>query len=360
MACALDPELLTELPSDIVAVIFKKLDAASLRATDATCKTFFTLNRSLVLWRQLGATKFAGLELDDRGMFEQPIAPRMARNCNMMGEPIGPPFGNKAVMANPTPLGARRHAKNGDGHAKNGQAKNGGNNGGAVLPVAARTKERPPVLRTEVNWKLRYAHFSRDVYEFRSPFDPVQIANVLTPDEVAYTKCRLRADCLIANPDISIYLEVGVAANADNLSLALVDFDEGGKSSVTFSPDTGAVIKETKVQESPRRVKGSYIQPVKPNFTKFEGKMGMYVRMGLIAFFRQYATQPWETTGFCVNFSWAKGKRLTPCLAFRDEGKYLTRITKVSQHPPFEPHWHVDSFDDSKWEELNWEGGPTT
>eukprot|EP00397_Hematodinium_sp_SG-2012_P015228 GEMP01015502.1.p1 GENE.GEMP01015502.1~~GEMP01015502.1.p1 ORF type:complete len:346 (+),score=82.54 GEMP01015502.1:75-1112(+) len=338
--------LFAQIPDDIFAVIFGKLNATSLRSTDATCKTFCALNRSLSLWRLLGARKFAGLELDDRGMFEQPIAPRMARNCNMMGEPILPSFGNPAVLANPTPLGARRHAKN-------------GTTAGAQV-VSTRGKERREVPRTEVNWKLRYAHFSRDVYEFRSPFDPVQIANVLTPDEVAYTKCRLRADYIIANPDISIYLEVGVAANADNLSLALVDFDEGGKSSVTFSPDTGAVIKETKVQESPRRVKGSYIQPVKPNFTKFEGKMGMYVRMGLIAFFRQYATQPWESTGFCVNFSWAKGKRLTPCLAFRDEGKYLTRITKVSQHPPFEPHWHVDSFDDSKWEELNWEGGPTT
>jgi len=25
-----------------------------------------------------------------------------------------------------------------------------------------------------------------------------------------------------------------------------------------------------------------------------------------------------------------------------------------------EPHWDVDSFDDSKWDELNWEGGPAT
>ena len=30
---------------------------------------------------------------------------------------------------------------------------------------------------------------------------------------------------------------------------------QGGKSSVTFSPDTGAVIKETKIQENPRKVR---------------------------------------------------------------------------------------------------------
>lgn len=303
------------IPNELYDEIFSMLDAASLRNVDATCRIFRFLTRNLGTWRSLGAQKFAGIELEDRGTFEGPMGASWIRSSH-------------AISTQPTPLCVRR------------------------------TKEKS--VRTEINWKMRYVYFSKEVYEFRCPFDPIRITTVLTPDEVAYTKCRLRADVLTANPHISIYLEVEVEANADNLSLAIVDFDEGGKSSVTFSPDTGAVIKETKVQESPRRVKGSYIQPVKPNFTKFEGKMGMYVRMGLIAFFRQYHKQPWETTGFCVNFSWAKGKRLTPCLAFRDEGKYFTRITKVSATPPFEPHWDVDSFDDSKWDELNWEGGPAT
>lgn len=308
------------LPVELYNVIFTNLDAASLRATDATCKSFQSMNRSLCLYRVLGAAKFAGMEVDERSMFEKPISSRSLRSTAER---------NPAVMANPTPQGA-----------------------GRVQEEANKEVRR----KHQTNWKIRYAHFCRDVYEFRAPFDPLLITNVLTPDEVAYTKARLRADFLAVNPEVAIYMEFDVRANADNLSLALVDFDEGGKSSVTFSPDTGAVIKETKVQESPRRVQGSYIQPVKPNFTKFEGKMGMYIHNSSIAFYRKYNNQAWETTGFCVKFDWASGKRLTPCLAFRDEGKYCTNITNVSQTPPFEPHWHTESFDQKNWEELNWEG----
>ena len=46
----------------------------------------------------------------------------------------------------------------------------------------------------------------------------------------------LQKDLLV---DMEIYVEVEIEKNADNLSLAIVDFDQGGKSSVTFSPDTG-------------------------------------------------------------------------------------------------------------------------
>jgi hypothetical protein len=135
-----------------------------------------------------------------------------------------------------------------------------------------------------------------------------------------------------------------------------VDFDEGGKSSVTFSPDTGAVIKETKVQETPRRVQGTYIQPMPPNLAKFEGHMGLYVKAGRIAFFRKYVDQPWETTGFCVSFSWALGNRLTPCLAFRDAGPYCTAVSQFSSTPPFNPPINVNLFNETDWEELNWDG----
>lgn len=220
-----------------------------------------------------------------------------------------------------------------------------------------RRKEKVWCRKEIINWKLRFANYLKTIYEFRAPFDPMYISSVLTPDEVAYTKCRIRADVLMADPSASFYLEVEVEANPDNLSLSIVDFDEGGKSSVTFSPDTGAVIKETKVQENPRKVKGCYIQPVKPNFTKFQGKVGLYVKFGMIAFFRKYSEASWESTGYCVNFNWAKGTRLTPCLAFRDEGRYMTSISKVSTSPPFEPTLDLESFDDSKWDELNWEGG---
>jgi len=296
------------MPEDIYFVIAAFCNAQSLCSLDATSSRERKLNHSLGLWRNYGAQKFAGIEVDNHGLF---IENRRSR-----------------IMTKPTPLGARR---------------------GFFAPLPS----------SEMNWKLRVALFSKQVFEFRKPFNPSKITAVENPDEVAYTKCRLRADILTTNPEIALYIEIYVAENADNLSLALVDFDEGGKSSVTFSPDTGAVIKETKIQETPRRVHGSFIQPMKPNFNKFEGKIGLYVKNGQIAFFRKYTNCDWETTGVCVDFSWANGQRLTPCLAFRDEGKYVTSITAVGTTPPFEPSQLEGAFDAKKWQELNWEGTET-
>lgn len=342
-----------DLPDELALEILSKLDSTSLGSMDATCKLNRARNWQSGMWRLVGARKFVGMELEEYGPFDQPLS--LDRPPHMMGHPHSSPpspppsalgllglgttttrglgtKGGPSVCSKPTPLG-----------------------GGANR----RRNEKKVWCRKEtiINWKLRFANYLKNIHEFRAPFDPMYITSVLTPDEVAYTKCRLRADVLMADPNASIYLEVEVEANPDNLSLSIVDFDEGGKSSVTFSPDTGAVIKETKVQENPRRVKGCYIQPVKPNFTKFQGKVGLYVKCGMIAFFRKYNEESWESTGYCVNFNWAKGTRLTPCLAFRDEGRYMTSISKVSSTPPFEPTLDLESFDDSKWDELNWEGG---
>jgi len=62
--------------------------------------------------------------------------------------------------------------------------------------------------------------------------------------------------------------------------------------------------------ESPRRVKGAYIQPLQPKLDRFQGKMGVYVRNGHIAFFRKYQRKdseaeddPWESTGFVIDLS---------------------------------------------------------
>merc|ERR1719191_993033 len=213
------------------------------------------------------------------------------------------------------------------------------------------------------DWKARYLMFLRQMLEFRFPYEGREIVTVDSADEVAYCKCKLRSDVPLGE-GAGVYLEVEVAKNTDNLSLALVDFDEGGKSSVTFSPDTGAVIKEKKIQESPRRVKGAYIEPLEPKLDRFEGKMGLYVRNGHIAFFRKYKQkesesedEPWESTGFVIDLSWADGKRLTPCLAFRDEGPYCVHVVRVDSCPPIQPEKMVAAYLEKNWSELNWEGG---
>merc|ERR1712125_17543 len=132
--------------------------------------------------------------------------------------------------------------------------------------------------------------------------------------------------------DRGVYVEVEVGANADNLSLAVVDFEGGGRSSVTFSPETGAVLRECKVRELPRAIEGTYIHllPAAPPGRRFEGTMGVFFRGGNLAFYRRWTgadpapvnedgsasdssatSGPWETTGFCTDLKWAQCPRLS-------------------------------------------------
>eukprot|EP00913_Durusdinium_trenchii_P032925 g30822.t1 len=186
------------------------------------------------------------------------------------------------------------------------------------------------------------------------------------------------SDILAKNPNLGVYVEVEVRANADNLSLAVVDFENGGRSSVTFSPETGAVLRERKVRESPRAIEGTYIHllPPAPPGRRFEGAMGLYLQGGQLAFFRQWRSgsgteeasgdsAKWETTGFCTDLRWgaepsrtepepkpheprrwAQGPRLSLCLAFRDTGAYRALITQVNNTPPLQPLPSVDAYKD--------------
>ncbi|CAE7445632.1 unnamed protein product [Symbiodinium sp. CCMP2456] len=218
------------------------------------------------------------------------------------------------------------------------------------------------------NWKARCEKFRKITPTFSPPFSGSEIAKVDSPDEVAYCRCRLRSDILKEKPEIGIYVEVEVSANADNLSLAVVDFENGGRSSVTFSPETGAVLRERKVRESPRAIEGTYIHllPPAPPGRKFEGAMGLYLQGGQLAFFRRWrvamdnashtatpnAEMQWETTGFCTDLKWAQGPRLSLCLAFRDSGAYRALITQVNNTPPIQPSLSADAYKESKWSLL--------
>eukprot|EP00440_Ansanella_granifera_P070957 gb/GFBE01077011.1/.p1 GENE.gb/GFBE01077011.1/~~gb/GFBE01077011.1/.p1 ORF type:complete len:392 (+),score=72.51 gb/GFBE01077011.1/:1-1176(+) len=215
------------------------------------------------------------------------------------------------------------------------------------------------------SWKARCALFSRATPSFSSPFLGSEIARVDSPDEVAYCRCRLRSDLLAIRPDRGIYVEVEVHANADNLSLAVVDFEGGGRSSVTFSPETGAVLRERKVRESPRAIEGTYIHLLPPAMQgrRFEGTMGLFLKGGHLSFFRRWRSGPeaqapapgggaWETTGFCTDLKWAQGPRLSLCLAFRDSGAYRVLISKVGSEPPLVPPPSSEAYQESKWSLL--------
>merc|ERR1719460_3489310 len=197
---------------------------------DAACRLILALNNShRGPWRALGVDIFYGLELEQDGIFEQPASGIEADGSE----------------------GARKLA--------------------------------------HVDWKGRFRRFRANVRMFVAPFGGPEISAVAHPDEVAYFRSRLCTDDSHMASSQGVYLEVDVQQNPDNLSLAVVDFEAGGCSSITFSPDTGAVIRERKVREVPRKVEGAYIQslPSVPPGQRFQGRIGLYLHRGRLAFFRR-------------------------------------------------------------------------
>lgn len=56
-------------------------------------------------------------------------------------------------------------------------------------------------------------------------------------------------------------------------------------------------------------------------------------------------------------FQYVLHLRLTPCLAFRDKGRYHIKIGGVKRKPPICPRRNERAWDTSNWTELNWEDG---
>jgi len=307
------PAVLSELEDGPYFVIASFLDSTSLVAADAACRLLRELNQAHTgPWHALGTQTFQGLELENEGVFE--------RGCR------------------------------------------GDDEDDVVV--------EPRRLLAHTDWRGRFAQFRAELPTFRSPFAGPEILLVEQADEIAYCRCRLGADhwgSSSSKAGVSAYLEVEVLKNPDNVSLAVVDFEAGGCSSVTFSPDTGAVIRERKVQEAPRKVEGAYIQPLTTitDGQGFEGSMGLYLQDGHLAFFRRhYKTTEgseapelgaWETTGFVTDLSWCEGRRLTPCLAFRNEGSYQVRMVCVSSTPPLVPERTTAAYQDGNWSSLDWD-----
>mmetsp|Transcript_18677 Transcript_18677/g.47984 ORF Transcript_18677/g.47984 Transcript_18677/m.47984 type:complete len:390 (-) Transcript_18677:458-1627(-) len=311
---------LADLADGPYYVIAAQLGAADLRNVDAACRLTRDLNRvNGGPWCNLGRRAFLGMELAGTGVFD--------------------PEEDEDVAVGPGTLACRR--------------------------------------LQYIDWKGRYQRFLDGVIHFRSPFTGAEITAVDQADEIAYCRCKLRTDLLNASSGCGVYLEVEVRKNPDNVSLAIVDFEAGGCSSVTFSPDTGAVIRERKIRESPRKVEGTYIQPLTTitSGQGFEGVMGLYIKGGHVAFFRRHAILPesgdgevdavgkepelgpWECTGFVTDLSWAEGKRLTPCLAFRDIGAYQVCMTRVDAGPPIVPQRSTLAYEESNWRSLDWDAG---
>merc|ERR1719428_472395 len=228
-----------------------------------------------------------------------------------------------------------------------------------------------------VDWKRRFQLFRTEAPKFRPPFEGTEITEVQDDDDVAHFKCKLRTDLLSRCTDGGVYLEAEVASNADNVSLSVVD-EEGGMSSatftnVTFSPELGAVIKEKIIQDAPRKLKCVYYHPLKPRQAPFEGRMGLFVCNGHIAFFRRYSWESaetqgpgvtrwcgndenaWETTGFVSDLTWAKDRKLTPCVAFRNGGSYRVKVVRMDSRPPIWPDKATGAYEESNWSTFIWD-----
>lgn len=311
---------LDQLPDGPFLHICAQFNKADLCRVDAAGYTPHTMQRNVGAWRQFGERQFDGIELSLEGCkggfvrFDE-ISKRISSE----------PTKTELVPRAPSPQRSASPQKN----------------------------KGPP------DWKGRCAQFEQSMTQFRGPYEGTEVTSVTTPDAVAYFKATFNTE-LLKGQAKGIYIEVAVTTNADNISLAVVDFDAGGKSSVSFSPDTGAVIKETKICEYPRKVRGAYTQTIGPTEGRFEGCMGMYLKGGLLAFSRKVERARggtketrWETTGFVIDVSWAHGSRLTPCLAFRDEGNYKVCISRCSDVPPFEP---PEMTSVAKWTTLDWDG----
>jgi len=221
------------------------------------------------------------------------------------------------------------------------------------------------VLRP-VSASFRYFLMKQSLYLFRAcnllgsnirsqPTMTRVIPSTHSDDEIVYFNLRFTSK---GNP---VYVEITVEENIDNFSFSLVDFDANGRSSITFSPETGVIIKERKNLELPGKVEGLFSFPLKPtgnSDNRFTGRIGLYASDGKIAFFRQCkSSYIWETTNFSTRLSWLEAGIFTPCVAFRDKGDYVVSISRVGREPPISCSDNANLLDESEagWQPTDWD-----
>lgn len=193
--------------------------------------------------------------------------------------------------------------------------------------------------RSQVDWKMRYQMFASAAKKFLAPFAD-EVRNVRWMDQVIGLQWMWCLDAL--RPSVGVYTEFEVKNNPDDISVALVDPNDTSRQSVTFSPITGAVIFETRVEEAPPVVEGRYMLPLSsfPPNARFKGLLGVYVRDDAVAFFRKLRRGQWETTGYVRGLMAALGHTtIGLVLALREAGPYRVsiRANGVNLKPPVDP-----------------------
>jgi hypothetical protein len=204
---------------------------------------------------------------------------------------------------------------------------------------------------SSLDWKKRYLHFSQQALTFSLPFSGREIHSVQEADECAQLLSGVRTDML---QNVGLYMELEVLGNPDRLTISVTDWDVGGCSSLSFSPDAGMVFIERAPFSLPKQVSGKYLNalPALDQKQPFHGELGLFVNNGRIAFFRRCRNGKvtsqkgecvetgtsdeghWETSGYVTDLTWAAGNLLTPCVAFRHAGDYRVKIGKVCSKSP--------------------------
>ena len=183
-----------------------------------------------------------------------------------------------------------------------------------------------------IHWKAFYSLVSRRMAAFETISDSTNFFNLICMSEgreEVRCSCRLRAD-LLADPGRQVYLEMDVLANADSVTLAVIDINSDGMS---FDPDSGFV--DRFVDKGGRACINLLPEMHGP---PFHGRMGLLVSGGHLAFFRRSGRGAWQTTGFVTELQWFHGQVLSVCLQFGDEGHYCVKITSIgSGDPPVTP-----------------------
>lgn len=210
-----------------------------------------------------------------------------------------------------------------------------------------------------LEWRKEFLFRRRFFHSFRPPFSSRRLQAVESEEEVAYLNLKIFVEQI---PQEGIYVDILVGNIRDNISLSLVDFDgEGGCSSLTFSPDTGTVIKERKTSETPRKIVGEYFQCLPVSASLYGenngGRCGVFISSKrAISFYRKHHSFPtWETTGTVADCTWVTGGIVTPCLAFREAGDYNIKINTVRLGLPIKASCVRTTVSlVSEWKQMRW------
>ena len=227
-----------------------------------------------------------------------------------------------------------------------------------------------------VNLTLFSGHFLSDflgvLYRFRTPHKSTGSQTISTTDGVAYASTVIDTRKLLASPSMvgvdplrnGVYVEMDTWDVRTLVSLSLVDFDGHGRSSVTFNPQTGTIIREhrlTPFSSNIKIVKGEYCH-VLPAFDTLPStetiSMAVFLSIdGNITFFRKRATfNSWDSTGHvshCNEFDSGEGL-ITPCVAFEAAGLYNVQIKKFQTVLPYYVDRPEPPPTEMQWSSLLW------